>query len=860
MKSQQKEVVEGKRRNRFRSRWQRKSRHQARRKYDGVNRIHEGNSSRMPHQLALPPTRAQSHRDLSESRSGSLIAPSKEAMVLMRRIGALGMEDPVFGTKEQGPDHASHLYEDMSLGDVPLDMRDLISIASDPTAELDNGIDSIVFHTSMNEVSQSMSEFSQTELLVSTEMSGCSYAGSAFERQFGSRSRKGRSHQTKHTYMSGKVDPWGLNKQQKHCNCTNSDWTEVSETHRSSRSGTSVVSLTLNDLTTTKPVDPSSAGGKYEKSDSSLQSGVSRTTAGNYRRAASELTLQVVSPIPKTNSEIHPRYSCQNMRHCNIPYTPQTGSVASSSVSSSPSTTSSVSVPEDEPVSTAVVECLDAPIKRRGCSIGQRSSSFRSHRSVSCRPTTALGRSRSESILSKPTDFDKFDAHAWPERKTALAVLGLSPRGKSKTKISRRYGEGQKTWSESVMGVSNPIPEVGVSCRPTTALSRSRSERILSKPTDFDKFDAHAWPERKTALAVLGLSPRGRSKTKISRRYGEGQKTWSESVMGVSNPIPEVGVSCRPTTALSRSRSERILSKPTDFDKFDAHAWPERETTLAVLGLSPRGKSKTKISRRYGEGQKTWSESVMGVSNPIPEVGVSCRPTTALSRSRSERILSKPTDFDKFDAHAWPERKTTLAVLGLSPLGKPKTKISRRYGKGQKTWSESVMGVSNPIPEVESSDLNLMPNIIVERRHSIGTPGLTDGTKEPQSRSTRTVSTKPKRMTRTPFVVKCASTIGMEPRLLPTIAAIFNHDVSAALPNQPTTMKTTPSKRTTATNDKDAVDPRSIRSFYGDEDETRPLVRETTKGGTIKRDSGRYFESTHAVKSIVSVEARLVTL
>ena len=61
----------------------------------------------------------------------STIAPSKKNRQLMRQVSALGMEDPVFGTTEDGPQHPSNIFDDMSLGDVPEDMRDLVSIASD---------------------------------------------------------------------------------------------------------------------------------------------------------------------------------------------------------------------------------------------------------------------------------------------------------------------------------------------------------------------------------------------------------------------------------------------------------------------------------------------------------------------------------------------------------------------------------------------------------------------------------------------------------------------------------------------------------------------------------------------------------
>ena len=79
----------------------------------------------------------------------STIAPSKKNRQLMRQVSALGMEDPVFGTTEDGPKHPSNIFDDMSLGDVPEDMRDLVSIASDPTADVAGGIDQQAYHRSL---------------------------------------------------------------------------------------------------------------------------------------------------------------------------------------------------------------------------------------------------------------------------------------------------------------------------------------------------------------------------------------------------------------------------------------------------------------------------------------------------------------------------------------------------------------------------------------------------------------------------------------------------------------------------------------------------------------------------------------
>jgi hypothetical protein len=62
------------------------------------------------------------------------ISPTKSSTRLMRQISALGMEDPIFQTREVVPDHPSNIFDDMGFNDVPSDMLDLLSIASDPTA------------------------------------------------------------------------------------------------------------------------------------------------------------------------------------------------------------------------------------------------------------------------------------------------------------------------------------------------------------------------------------------------------------------------------------------------------------------------------------------------------------------------------------------------------------------------------------------------------------------------------------------------------------------------------------------------------------------------------------------------------
>lgn len=93
----------------------------------------------------------------------SEITASPSARQLMRQVSGLGMEDPVFGTppppssqsSTQGDEqqffHPSLIFDDMSIGDIPQDMRDLISVASDPTATHDEGIDTFVYQQSLSD-------------------------------------------------------------------------------------------------------------------------------------------------------------------------------------------------------------------------------------------------------------------------------------------------------------------------------------------------------------------------------------------------------------------------------------------------------------------------------------------------------------------------------------------------------------------------------------------------------------------------------------------------------------------------------------------------------------------------------------
>eukprot|EP00977_Amphora_coffeiformis_P007134 scaffold1555_cov173-Amphora_coffeaeformis.AAC.14 len=114
----------------------------------------------------------------------NVIATSMSNHRLMRQMSALGMEDPVFGTTEDGPKHPSNIFDDMSMNDVPEDMRDMVSVASDPTAdEGRGGLDVTAFRTCLGHVRSSSSpsiDFSMMELAIpaqSTQRSSFSQKG-----------------------------------------------------------------------------------------------------------------------------------------------------------------------------------------------------------------------------------------------------------------------------------------------------------------------------------------------------------------------------------------------------------------------------------------------------------------------------------------------------------------------------------------------------------------------------------------------------------------------------------------------------------------------------------------------------------
>lgn len=112
-----------------------------------------------PHHDVVTPLRS----DASKASVRKVINPTTSSRKLMRQVSGLGMEDPIFGTKESGPMHPSNIFDDMSIGDIAEDMRDMVSIASDPTATGEDGLDVNMFQASLLHLNNSLSEFSASE-------------------------------------------------------------------------------------------------------------------------------------------------------------------------------------------------------------------------------------------------------------------------------------------------------------------------------------------------------------------------------------------------------------------------------------------------------------------------------------------------------------------------------------------------------------------------------------------------------------------------------------------------------------------------------------------------------------------------
>jgi hypothetical protein len=116
-----------------------------------------------------PPPKQSEHKVLSSQGTlttgvRKLINPTHSSRQLMREMSGLGMEDPIFGTTEAGPAHPSNIFDDMSLGDIAEDMRDMISVASDPIAIGGDGLDVEMFQASLGHLSASISAFSGHQL------------------------------------------------------------------------------------------------------------------------------------------------------------------------------------------------------------------------------------------------------------------------------------------------------------------------------------------------------------------------------------------------------------------------------------------------------------------------------------------------------------------------------------------------------------------------------------------------------------------------------------------------------------------------------------------------------------------------
>lgn len=89
----------------------------------------------------------ESHKQPQITRRGmevrGFVAPTSRQRQLMRKVSGLGMEDPVFGdsAEQLRPSHASNIFDDMDIGDVPDDMKDMLTLASDHTDAVDQDDD-----------------------------------------------------------------------------------------------------------------------------------------------------------------------------------------------------------------------------------------------------------------------------------------------------------------------------------------------------------------------------------------------------------------------------------------------------------------------------------------------------------------------------------------------------------------------------------------------------------------------------------------------------------------------------------------------------------------------------------------------
>jgi hypothetical protein len=90
-----------------------------------------------------------SNGDAQEVVRGTIV-PTKSSTRLMRQVSALGMEDPVFRTNESGAAHPSNIFDDMGFNDIPTDMIDMMTIASDPTAVNGKGLDEAILKMNLS--------------------------------------------------------------------------------------------------------------------------------------------------------------------------------------------------------------------------------------------------------------------------------------------------------------------------------------------------------------------------------------------------------------------------------------------------------------------------------------------------------------------------------------------------------------------------------------------------------------------------------------------------------------------------------------------------------------------------------------
>lgn len=88
-----------------------------------------------PVQVAIPQHEFANMRNSGPKAFSGVVETTKEQQQLMRKVSALGMYDPVFGNvhKDMEISHASIVFEDMDLNDVPEDMRDLLGHTSEHT-------------------------------------------------------------------------------------------------------------------------------------------------------------------------------------------------------------------------------------------------------------------------------------------------------------------------------------------------------------------------------------------------------------------------------------------------------------------------------------------------------------------------------------------------------------------------------------------------------------------------------------------------------------------------------------------------------------------------------------------------------